>query len=47
MTITHEPTTSPLSPAELAVELEQEWANNPRWADVSRRYSAERKNTER
>ena len=41
MTTTHEPTTSPLSPAELAVELEQEWANNPRWADVSRRYSAE------
>ena len=41
MTTTYEPTTSPLSPAELAVELEQEWANNPRWADVSRRYSAE------
>ncbi|MGO0577200.1 isocitrate lyase [Ornithinimicrobium panacihumi] len=41
MTTTHEPSTQPLSPAELAVELEQEWANNPRWADVSRRYSAE------
>ncbi|RIK14567.1 MAG: isocitrate lyase [Acidobacteria bacterium] len=33
--------TTRLTPAELAVELEQEWANDPRWAGVERRYSAE------
>src|SRR5690606_7702542 len=32
---------TPLSPAELAVELEQQWASDPRWAGVQRRYSAE------
>ncbi|GAA5157718.1 isocitrate lyase [Ornithinimicrobium tianjinense] len=41
-TTEHEQTTTqPLTPAELAVELEREWAENPRWAGVERRYSAE------
>lgn len=43
MTTTEHPTTTtqPLTPAELAVELEREWAESPRWAGVQRRYSAE------
>ncbi|GGK62597.1 isocitrate lyase [Ornithinimicrobium pekingense] len=43
MTATTAPQTrqTPLSPAELAVELEQQWASDPRWAGVQRRYSAE------
>ncbi len=43
MTATTRPQTrqAPLSPAELAVELEQQWASDPRWAGVQRRYSAE------
>ena len=44
MTTTLEPTTS-TSPQERiraeAAELEREWATNPRWAGVSRTYSAE------
>ncbi|SOC55155.1 isocitrate lyase [Ornithinimicrobium cerasi] len=31
----------PLSPAEQAVELERDWADNPRWQGVERRYTAE------
>ncbi len=30
-----------LTPAQLALELEREWADDPRWAGVERRYTAE------
>ena len=41
-TTQHErPSTQPLTPAEAAVELERDWADNPRWKGVQRRYSAE------
>ena len=41
MTTVHQSSTQPLTAAEQAVELEQQWASDPRWADVSRRYSAD------
>ncbi|OLT21006.1 isocitrate lyase [Ornithinimicrobium sp. CNJ-824] len=41
MTTTTRTNDTRLSPAEMAVELEQQWASDPRWADVQRRYSAE------
>ncbi|MDO5740933.1 MAG: isocitrate lyase [Ornithinimicrobium sp.] len=40
-TLEHYTTTPPLTPAELALELEREWATNPRWKDVSRRFTAQ------
>ncbi len=43
MTTTTSPQTrrDPLTPAQLALELEQQWASDPRWAGVQRRYTAE------
>ena len=41
MTTTTRTTDTSLTPAEMAVELEQQWGSDPRWADVQRRYSAE------
>ena len=41
MTTTSQPDQSQMTPAGMALDLERDWADNPRWAGVERRYTAE------